>query len=65
MPFNVAIAIAAFVLAATAIAMIAFIARRRREAQEDDMKRAAASRGYQFDARTERGARNPALERHH
>jgi len=56
-PFNVAVAIASFILAATAVAMIAFLARRRREAQEDEMKRAATSRGYQFDSRTEKGAR--------
>jgi len=57
MPVNVAIVIATGILATTALAMVAFIARRRREAKEDEMKRVASSRGYQFDARTERGAR--------
>jgi hypothetical protein len=56
-PFNVAIVIATIILATTAVAMIAFIAKRRREAIEDEMKRAAISRGWQFDSRSERGSR--------
>jgi hypothetical protein len=57
MPVNVAIAIATFILATSALAMIAFIMKRRREAKEDDMRRAATSRGWQFDSRSERGSR--------
>lgn len=57
MPYNVAIVIASIILATTAVAMVAFIARRRREAIEDEMRRAAVSRGWQFDSRTEHGSR--------
>jgi hypothetical protein len=57
MPANVAIVIATGILAITAIAMVIFITKRRREAQEDEMKRAASSRGWQFDSRLERGSR--------
>jgi hypothetical protein len=57
MPANVAIVIATVVLATTAVAMIAFIAQRRREAVEDEMKRTAASRGWKFESRYERGSR--------
>ena len=37
--------------------MIVLITKRRREAREDDMRRAATSRGSQFDSRSESGAR--------
>jgi hypothetical protein len=57
MPVNVAIAIASFILGTTLVAMAAFIMKRRREAQEDEMRRAASSRGWQFDSRLERGSR--------
>jgi hypothetical protein len=57
MPVNVAIVIATIILATTALAMVAFIMKRRREAKEDDMRRDATSRGWQFDSRAERGSR--------
>lgn len=57
MPFNVAIVIAAFIIMNTVIAMTIFIKKRRREAQEDEMKHAASSRGWQFESTSEQGYR--------
>ena len=50
MPVNVAIVIAIFILATTAMAMVALTASRKRAAKEEDMKRAASARGWQFEA---------------
>lgn len=56
-PVNVAIVIATVILATTAIAMAVFLARRKREAREDELKQAASARGWTFDSRSERGYR--------
>jgi hypothetical protein len=53
MSFNAAIAIATFVLATTAIAMLIMIQSRKRAAKEDELKRAASARGWQFEVTTQ------------
>jgi hypothetical protein len=57
MPVNTAIVVAIFILGFTAIAMIIFLASRRRQALEQKMKQAASSRGWNFAARGESGTR--------
>lgn len=57
MPVNAAIAIATFIIATTVIATIVMLASRRRQAQEDDLKQAASTRGWQFASVSERGYR--------
>lgn len=57
MPVNVAIVIAIVILATTAMAMVALTASRKRAAKEEEMKRAASARGWQFVAKTDGGYR--------
>ena len=57
MSFSAALAIATLILGGTAIAMTVFIASRKRAAKEEDMKRAASTRGWQFESTTDRGYR--------
>ena len=49
---NTAIAIATFILGLTAVGMILFVAGRRRQAREDEMRREASMRGWKFDSRS-------------
>jgi hypothetical protein len=57
MSFSAAIVIASFILVLTAIAMSIFMASRRREAKEDELKSGASTRGWQFESISERGYR--------
>jgi hypothetical protein len=54
---DAALIIAFFIITATLIALAAILAHRRREAKEEELKRAASQRGWSFDTRTERGYR--------
>lgn len=55
--FEASLIVAACILVATLIALVAFVANRRRKAQEEDMKRAASVRGWTFESVMERGFR--------
>ena len=57
MSFETAIVIASFILSAAGIALLVFTASRKRQAKEDELKRAASTRGWQFESTTERGYR--------
>ena len=57
MPVSTAIVVAAFILGFTAIAMTIFLAGRKRQAQDDEMRQAASARGWTFDSRFTRGKR--------
>ena len=57
MPFEVALFIAFFILVATAIVIGATIASRKQAAKEEELKRAASARGWQFQACREGGYR--------
>jgi hypothetical protein len=57
MPVEAAIGIAAAILFATTIGLVIFVAVRAQKAKEEEMRRAASSRGWKFEAKTERGYR--------
>ena len=57
MPFEAAIIIAIFVLVITFVVMVVLITSRRQAAKEDDMKREASARGWQFETVREKGYR--------
>lgn len=57
MPFNVAIAIATFILTTTLIVMMIFLAHRKRTAKEEELMRAAAARGWKFESLLDKGYR--------
>lgn len=57
MDFSVAVVVATFILATTAIALVVLTASRKRAAKEDDLKRAAATRGWTFESTSARGYR--------
>jgi hypothetical protein len=54
---NTAIVIATFILVTTAIILSVMLASRKRQAKEEDLKRAASARGWQFESTTDRGYR--------
>lgn len=56
-PFEVAVAIAGFILVATFIAMIAIYSSRKQAAKEEELRQAASARGWTFETRTQRGFR--------
>ena len=55
--FSVAVVIATFILTTTAIGLLVLISSRQRAAQEAELKRAAAARGWQFESMLDRGYR--------
>ena len=57
MSFSVAVVIATFILTTTAIGLLVLISSRQRAAQEAELKRAAAARGWQFESMLDRGYR--------
>lgn len=57
MPFEAALLIAFFILLATVIGILIFVGSRRQAAKDEEMKRAASARGWQFEGKTERGRR--------
>jgi hypothetical protein len=57
MSSSVALVIAISILVATAIALSVMMASRRRLAREEELKRAASTRGWQFESVSERGYR--------
>jgi hypothetical protein len=57
MSFEAALIAGGFIILASLIALIAVVSVRRRAAKEEEMKRAASARGWQFESKTERGFR--------
>ena len=57
MPVEAAILVAVVILTATLIGLIVLIASRRRVAREDELRREASARGWQFSSKLERGNR--------
>lgn len=57
MPFEVALVVAGVILVASTIGMIVFVASRQQQAKEEELKRAASTRGWQFESKLERGYR--------
>lgn len=57
MSADLATVLAIFVLIVTAFGLLAFLQARHRAAQEEELRAAAASRGWRFEAATERGHR--------
>jgi hypothetical protein len=57
MPLEAAILLATFILVTTFVVMLTLIASRLRDAKEQEMKRAASARGWQFQTLREKGRR--------
>jgi hypothetical protein len=57
MSFDAALIVATFILFTTFVIGLVFISNRRRRAQEDELQRAASSRGWKFESLRERGYR--------
>lgn len=57
MTSSAAIVIATFIIGSTTMALIALMASRRRQAQEDELKQAASARGWRFESWSARGYR--------
>ena len=57
MPFDIAIVVAIGIIMTTIFALIAVVSRRRRQAKEDDLRRAASARGWKFESVLENGYR--------
>jgi len=57
MPFEVAIIVAGFILAATVIAMGAIVISRKQAAKVEELRKSASARGWQFEATREKGYR--------
>jgi len=56
-PFEAALFVAFFILVATLVGILMFLASRRRAAQEEELKRVASARGWNFESVVERGFR--------
>ncbi|HEX8028970.1 MAG TPA: hypothetical protein VF491_10935 [Vicinamibacterales bacterium] len=57
MPFEAALVFAAVIILVSLIGLITIVAIRRQRAREEEMQRAAAARGWQFESRAEKGYR--------
>ena len=57
MSFDTALIIATFILFTTFFLGLVFVSNRRRKAQEEELKRAASARGWQFESVLDRGYR--------
>ena len=57
MPFQAALILAAAIILASLIGLITIVAMQRQRAREEEMKRAASARGWQFESKTEKGYR--------
>jgi hypothetical protein len=57
MPFEAALIIAGVILLVAFVGLMIFVGVRARAAKEEEMKRAASARGWQFEAKNERGHR--------
>lgn len=56
-PVNTAIVVATFILGFTAVAMTLFLASRKRQAKEEELRQAASAPGWKFDSAFKRGKR--------
>jgi hypothetical protein len=57
MSFNAAIVVATFIVATAAIVLLIVMASRKRAAKEDELKRDASTRGWDFESTSDRGYR--------
>ena len=55
MPFEAALFIAFFILLATVIGILIFVGSRRLAAKEEELRRIASARGWQFESKLEKG----------
>ncbi len=63
MSFNAAVVGATLILMTTAFALLLLTASRKRAAREEELKRTAFTRGWQFESTTDRGYRVHRWER--
>jgi hypothetical protein len=57
MTFEAALILAVVILVVTVVGILAVVASRHQKAKEEEMKRAASARGWQFEVKSERGHR--------
>src|SRR5687767_13790767 len=57
MSFEASLFVGFFIIVASIVVVVSWLNRGKRQAQEDELKRAASARGWTFSATTERGYR--------